>query len=61
MMSDGVWKYAGWGAIVAAAPRGRALLGALQAQARLPGSGRFPDDFTLVLLEGDGKKKTGER
>jgi PPM family protein phosphatase len=53
-MSDGVWKYAGWAAITQAALalRGRALLEALQARARLPGSGRFPDDFTLVLLEG---------
>jgi hypothetical protein len=53
-MSDGVWKYAGWGAITQAAStlRGRALLEALQARARLPGSGQFPDDFTLVLLEG---------
>ena len=53
-MSDGVWKYAGWPAITQAASilRGEALLGALQARARLPGSGRFSDDFTLVLLEG---------
>ncbi len=54
VMSDGVWKYAGWPAITQAAStlRGEALLAALQARARLPGSGRFPDDFTLVLLEG---------
>jgi hypothetical protein len=53
-MSDGVWKYAGWEAITRAAAslRGRALLEALQARARLPGSGQFPDDFTLVLVEG---------
>ena len=54
-MSDGVWKYAGWAAITQAASalRGRALLEALQARARLPGSGQFPDDFTLVLFEGE--------
>jgi PPM family protein phosphatase len=53
-MSDGAWKYAGWGAITQAAStlRGQALLEALQARARLPGSGQFPDDFTLVVFEG---------
>jgi hypothetical protein len=55
-MSDGVWKYAGWAAITQAASslRGRALLEAVQARARLPGSGRFSDDFSFVLLEGAG-------
>jgi PPM family protein phosphatase len=52
-MSDGVWKYVGWERWVraAAASRGEALVGTLQGLARLPGSGRFPDDFTLVLFE----------
>lgn len=54
-MTDGVWKYAGWEGVAAAAreARGRPLVDALAARARLPGSGRFPDDFTLVLLEPD--------
>ena len=53
-MSDGVWKYAGWDRISAAvaAHRGGALIAALQAPARLRLSGRFPDDFTVVLFEG---------
>jgi hypothetical protein len=53
VMSDGVWKYAGWHGIVDAckALRGRSLVQALQWQARLPGSGRYQDDFSLVLLE----------
>jgi hypothetical protein len=52
-MSDGVWKYAGWERITVALwhEGGEALLAALQAAARLPGSGRFPDDFTVVLFE----------
>ncbi len=31
---------------------GGELIAALQAAARLPGSGRFQDDFTVVVLEG---------
>lgn len=56
VMSDGVWKYAGWQRITDAARResGAALLTALQSAARLPGSGRFPDDFTVVVFEQDG-------
>jgi PPM family protein phosphatase len=52
-MSDGVWKYVGWERLVQATTelRGEALVEALQKFARLPRSGRFPDDFTLVLFE----------
>ena len=55
-MSDGVWKYAGWQRIAEAArqPWGEPLLAALQAGARLPGSGAFPDDFTVVAFEPEG-------
>jgi len=54
-MTDGVWKYAGWDAIEDAAceMRGQPLIDALAAKARLPGSGRFPDDFTLLVLESE--------
>jgi serine/threonine protein phosphatase PrpC len=57
-MSDGVWKYAGRERIVAAgsAWRGQELIDGLQRQTRLPGSGRFADDFTLVVLDCDGRK-----
>ena len=53
MLTDGVWKYAGWERVIEAArrDRGTELLEALQRAARLPGSGRFQDDFTVVLLE----------
>ncbi len=53
-VSDGVWKYAGWEKVVLAATTlsGEPLVDALKAAARLPGSGRFPDDFTVVVLEG---------
>jgi PPM family protein phosphatase len=55
-MSDGVWKYVGWERLVRAAMtwRGEALVRALQDFARLPRSGRFPDDFTVVALEETG-------
>lgn len=55
-MSDGVWKYAGWEKVVGAAKTmsREALVGALKDAARLPGSGRFPDDFTVVVLEEGG-------
>ncbi|MDB5312062.1 MAG: hypothetical protein JWO38_6264 [Gemmataceae bacterium] len=52
-MSDGVWNYAGWDRVTAAGIRtgGRELLAQLQEAARLRGTGGFPDDFTLILLE----------
>ena len=52
-MSDGVWKYVGWERLSLAvkAPRVAPLVATLQEAARLPGSGRFPDDFTLVVIE----------
>jgi serine/threonine protein phosphatase PrpC len=51
-MSDGVWKYVGGEqvGVLAAKLRGQDLIDKLQALARLPGSGRFPDDFTIVVL-----------
>jgi hypothetical protein len=54
-MTDGVWKYAGWEAVKEAARmlRGQELIDAIAARARLPRSGEFQDDFTLVVLEGD--------
>jgi hypothetical protein len=50
-MSDGVWKYAGRARELALSRRGQELIDALQAQARLPGSGRFSDDFTALVLQ----------
>jgi serine/threonine protein phosphatase PrpC len=52
-MSDGVWKYVGWDRIVVAARRvrGATLVAELQQMARMPVSGAFPDDFTVVVLE----------
>jgi len=54
-VSDGVWKYAGWERVwdCAAKLGGEELIAALQAAARLPLTGEFPDDFTVVLLEGE--------
>ena len=55
VMSDGVWKYAGWERVcdLAARRSGAELLADLQAAARLRTSGTFPDDFTAVLLESE--------
>ena len=52
-MTDGVWKYAGWHRIKEAASRlrGGRLIDALKAIARLPGSGEFQDDFTLIVVQ----------
>lgn len=52
-MSDGVWKYVGWNRVIEAArqERGDSLIAELQRRARLPGSGGFQDDFTVVVLE----------
>lgn len=54
-MTDGVWKYAGWDAIEDAAceMHGQPLIDALASRARLPGSGAFQDDFTLLVLESE--------
>ena len=54
-VSDGVWKYAGWERVwdCAAKLGGEELIAALQIAARLPLTGEFPDDFTVVLLEGE--------
>jgi serine/threonine protein phosphatase PrpC len=52
-MSDGVWKFVGWDGVIEAArrARGQALIEELQSSARLPGSGQFQDDFTIVVLD----------
>lgn len=54
-MSDGVWKYVGWDRIAEtiALLRGQALVEALAGMARLTGSQRFQDDFTLVVIQND--------
>jgi serine/threonine protein phosphatase PrpC len=54
VMSDGVWKYVGRDRIqtLAGTLRGQTLLESLQQQARLPGSGKFQDDFTVIVFQG---------
>ena len=53
-MSDGVWKYVGRDRIqnLAGTLRGQMLVESLQQQARLPGSGKFQDDFTVIVFQG---------
>jgi serine/threonine protein phosphatase PrpC len=55
VMSDGVWKYASWDRVWDCAARlsGDELIEELQTAARLRTTGEFPDDFTVVLLEGE--------
>ncbi len=55
-MSDGVWKYAGWERVMTLATslRGQSLVDGIANLARLPGSGEFQDDLTLVVFEEDG-------
>jgi PPM family protein phosphatase len=48
-MTDGVWKYAGWDKVLKSAADGDTVLDTLRDAARLR-SGRFQDDFTLVVL-----------
>jgi PPM family protein phosphatase len=52
VMTDGVWKYVGWDRVVEVARRatGPAVIAELQRMARLPGSGQFQDDFTVVVI-----------
>jgi serine/threonine protein phosphatase PrpC len=55
VMSDGVWKYASWDRVWDCAARlaGEELIEELKAAARLPLTGEFPDDFTVVLVESE--------
>jgi len=54
VMTDGVWKYAGWDAVAQAATGGAGedVIRALRQRAALPASGALQDDFTLVVLQG---------
>jgi serine/threonine protein phosphatase PrpC len=58
-MSDGVWKYVGSERVaeLVRTHRGQDLLEALQAQARLPGSGALQDDFTAVVLQAQATQR----
>jgi serine/threonine protein phosphatase PrpC len=50
-LTDGVWKYAGWPAVLEAMRlSAEAVVPALRARAVLPGSGALPDDFTALLV-----------
>ena len=53
VMTDGVWKYAGWEWVrhSAAMTDSSEAMDALRAAAR-PRLGRFQDDFTLVVVHG---------
>ena len=52
-MTDGVWKYAGWETVlgIASDRSGEEIIQQLKNRARLPLSGAFQDDFTVVVLQ----------
>ena len=53
LMSDGVWKYVGWERVqqLGKTLRSQGLIDALQQAARMKGSGKFQDDFTLIVIQ----------
>jgi serine/threonine protein phosphatase PrpC len=53
LLTDGVWKYASWQAILGRSPDGPAdeVIRDLRRRATLPGSGGLQDDFTLVVIQ----------
>jgi serine/threonine protein phosphatase PrpC len=53
MMSDGVWKYAGWEAIIerCRAENGQELISGLREVAASRTLGKLSDDFSIVLIE----------
>jgi hypothetical protein len=55
-LSDGVWKYAGWDAVISlvAQRTGKELIDALRGRAALP-NGRLQDDFTAVAVWDGGE------
>jgi hypothetical protein len=52
-MTDGVWKYAGWENILkrVAERSGEEIINSLCERARLPRTGQFQDDFTLLVFQ----------
>ncbi len=52
VMSDGVWKYAGWPTVIkhACDTSGESLFQRLREAAALPATNELQDDFTIVLL-----------
>ena len=53
LMSDGVWKYAGWRKIVSVITKinGQAMINSLRHSAWLSSRGKFQDDFTVVAVQ----------
>jgi hypothetical protein len=56
-MPDGVWKFTGWESVFALDPRqpGHVLWRTLLERACLPDSLALQDDFTLVVIQEDGR------
>ncbi len=55
VMTDGVWKYAGWPAVIkiSTEKQGQQIIDALWKTATERGARKLQDDFTLVVLESD--------
>jgi PPM family protein phosphatase len=54
-VTDGVWKYAGWDAVLQAATSasGEEVVSTLRKRAAPPQSGAMQDDFTIIILRGE--------
>jgi hypothetical protein len=54
-MTDGVWKYVGWENILKEIVdrSGEEIIDSLRERARLPRTGQFQDDFTLLVFQQD--------
>lgn len=57
LMTDGVWKFAGLDRVLALAQKATPndLLAELQTTARRHGTGDYYDDFTLAVIDNDGR------
>jgi PPM family protein phosphatase len=57
VMTDGVWKYAGWDSLLQVRPdeAPQRVLDRLRDRAALPVTGDLQDDFTLLILH-DGER-----
>ena len=57
LMTDGVWKFAGLDRVLAMSQKATPndLLAELQTTARRHGTGEYHDDFTLAVIDNDGR------
>jgi serine/threonine protein phosphatase PrpC len=63
LMSDGVWKYAGWDCVLAAALKyhGLSVIEALRLAVWHRNGDRYPDDFTIVVIAAGEEQEHEEK